>query len=72
MEKETTKSYKALQALLGPIGSAFLNTSIAIILAKTRAISALSIAKDSPYNNELAWQTTRAALRHRHAAQTTN
>lgn len=72
MEKETAKSYKALQALLGPIGSAFLSTSIAIILAKTRAISALSIAKDSPYNDELAWQTTRAALRHRRAAQTAN
>ncbi|MCW7072258.1 MAG: reverse transcriptase domain-containing protein [Methanophagales archaeon] len=72
MEKETAKSYKALQALLGPTGSDFLSTTIALILAKSRAFSALSIAKESPYNDELAWQTTRAALRHQRALTAAN
>jgi hypothetical protein len=48
MEKETAKAYKSLQKLLGPIASSWLDTSLGVILAKTRAVSAVSISHDNP------------------------
>ncbi len=60
MEKQTAKTYKNLQALIGPVGSSWLSIQIAIILAKTRANSAISISQESPITRETSWRTTRA------------
>lgn len=43
MEKETAKAYKSLQKLIGPTAASFLDRRVGITLAKSRAISAVSI-----------------------------
>ena len=48
MAKETSKAYKELQSLLIPSEASWLDTNLGLIFAKTRALSAISIAKDTP------------------------
>lgn len=48
MEKETAQAYKALQHLIGPVAANWLDTQISYTLAKTRAVSAASIARSVP------------------------
>lgn len=50
MEKETAKTYKNLQQLVGPIAASWLDSSIALHLLRSRSAAAASIAKDSPYS----------------------
>lgn len=45
---ETAKTYKKPQELLGPAVTAQLDSSIGLILMRTQAISAVSIAKNVP------------------------
>ena len=49
MEKETAQAYKALQRLIGPVAANWLDTQISYTLAKTRAVSAASIARSVPH-----------------------
>ena len=44
MEKETAKTYKGLQQLIGPVAASWLDTQLSLALAKARATSAASIA----------------------------
>ncbi|PTD06395.1 hypothetical protein FCULG_00011879 [Fusarium culmorum] len=48
MELETAKTYRKLQDLVGPVAAAQLDSSIALALIRTRAISAASISKEAP------------------------
>ena len=48
MEKETVRAYKSLQKLLGPTVASWLDSTLGITLAKTRAVSAVSISRDRP------------------------
>jgi hypothetical protein len=48
MEKDTAKTYKGLQKLLGPSSAKWLDTTIALALTQARALSAASIARSSP------------------------
>ena len=48
MEKETAQAYKGLQKLLNPAAVRWLDSSLGLILTKTRAFSATSIAEDTP------------------------
>jgi hypothetical protein len=48
MELETAKAYRKLQDLIGPVAAAQLDSSIALALTRTRAISAASISKEAP------------------------
>ncbi|QPC57770.1 hypothetical protein HYE67_000001 [Fusarium culmorum] len=48
MELETAKTYRKLQDLVGPVAAAQLDSSIALALTRTRAISAASISKEAP------------------------
>ena len=48
MEKDTAKTYKALQELAGPIASFHLSTAIGLALSRTKAESAASIAAERP------------------------
>ena len=63
MEKETAKTYKGLQELVGPIAASWLDSSIGLTLTKTRAFSAASIAKENPNNPEVSWEAIREQLR---------
>ena len=58
MEATTAKAWKQLQTAAGPAAN-WLDSWTSVILAKTRAISAASIAKNSPKNS---WQATRQQL----------
>jgi hypothetical protein len=69
MEKETAKAYKELQLLLNPLAASWLDSSIALALTKTRAISAASIARDLPKTKEASWRATREQLRQQKAAR---
>ena len=44
IERSTAQAYKSLQKAIGPVASAFLDTSIRVTLARTRAIAASLIA----------------------------
>lgn len=46
MEKETEKAYRDLQKLLGPSVASWLDRTIGIVLARTRAVSAASVSWD--------------------------
>ena len=48
MEASTAKAYKGLQQLVGPTGAQWMDSSVAMVLTKTRMGSATSIAKDLP------------------------
>jgi len=48
MELETAKTYRKLQDLIGPVAAVQLDSSIALALTRTRAISAASISKEAP------------------------
>jgi hypothetical protein len=48
MDLETAKTYKKLQELVGPVAAAQLDSSIGLTLTRTRAFSAVSIARDPP------------------------
>lgn len=63
MEKETAKTYKGLQELVGPTAASWLDSSIGLTLTKTRAFSAASIAKENPNNPEASWEAIREQLR---------
>jgi hypothetical protein len=63
MEQETAKAYKKLQDLIGPIGSSWLDSSIGLALTKTRAISAASIARETPLTAASSWKATREQFR---------
>jgi hypothetical protein len=45
---ESAQTYKGLQALIGPTAASWLDSSIGLILTKSRAFSAISIAKEMP------------------------
>jgi hypothetical protein len=58
---QTAQTYKGLQKLIGPTSASWLDSSIGLILTRTRAFSAISIAKELP---QLAnWNEVRANLR---------
>jgi len=42
------KTYRKLQDLIGPVAAVQLDSSIALALTRTRAISAASISKETP------------------------
>jgi hypothetical protein len=48
MEKDTAKTYKGLQRLVGPKNANWLDTSLALILTQARTQAAISIAWDIP------------------------
>jgi hypothetical protein len=48
MDLETSQTYKKLQELLGPFAASQLDSAIGLALTKTRATSAVSIARDLP------------------------
>jgi hypothetical protein len=48
LDKDSAQAYKALQKLLGPTTTAWLDSSIGLDLLRARATSATSIARDSP------------------------
>jgi hypothetical protein len=48
MEKDTSKAYKGLQKLLGPIKAQWLDSLIALTLTQARAQAAASIAREIP------------------------
>jgi len=45
MQKDTAKTYKALQRLVGPAAASWMDTSVALTLLKTRAHAAASITR---------------------------
>jgi hypothetical protein len=53
MEKDTAQAYKGLQKLLNPAAVRWLDSSLGLILTKTRAYSASSIAEDTPTRRAL-------------------
>lgn len=63
MEKETAKTYKGLQQLIGPVAASWLDSSIGLILTKTRAVSAVSIVRENPSIPEANWEAIREHLR---------
>lgn len=48
MEKDTAQAYKQLQKLIGPVAAHWLDTSISLILLRSRTTAAISIAKNRP------------------------
>ncbi|TLD04235.1 uncharacterized protein PgNI_12153, partial [Pyricularia grisea] len=48
MEKDTTQAYKQLQKLIDPVAAHWLDTSISLILLRSRTTAAFSIIKDRP------------------------
>ncbi|KAK5989589.1 Reverse transcriptase [Cladobotryum mycophilum] len=59
-EKEASKHYKELQKAAGPTAATWMDNQIGLILAKTRAQSALSIAKDIPRTIEKTWEARKS------------
>ena len=55
MEPTTAKAYKELQHLLTPSIASWLDTMVGLALVKTRAISAASIATETPRSSGLKW-----------------
>ena len=45
MDKETAEAYKAIQTSIGPTAASWLDTSISLALLRTRAGSAIFIAR---------------------------
>ncbi|OAA34155.1 reverse transcriptase [Cordyceps fumosorosea ARSEF 2679] len=70
MEKSTAKTYKDLQASIGPVAATYLDTVISLTLYKTRAHSAASIAKSRQISS-VPWSTIRQNLRGGPATQAT-
>nr|AFI41156.1 reverse transcriptase [Pyricularia oryzae]AFI41157.1 reverse transcriptase [Pyricularia oryzae]AFI41158.1 reverse transcriptase [Pyricularia oryzae] len=48
MEKDTAQAYKQIQKLIGPVAAHWLDTSISLILLRSRTTAAISIAKNRP------------------------
>jgi len=48
MEKDTAKSYKAIQKLVGPTAASYMDTSIGLALTRSRALAAAFIARLTP------------------------
>jgi hypothetical protein len=61
MEKSTVDFYKELQRLVGT-GASWLDTAIALTLTKTKALLAVSIARDVPRSAEGNWRQARPQI----------
>jgi hypothetical protein len=62
MDKETSKTYKSLRGLIGLTAAGWLDSSIALALTKTRAISAVSITSSRSRTKETSWIAVREQL----------
>lgn len=62
LEKSTASYYKEIQQLIRPIMASWLDAQLGLILTKTRAQSAVSIASKMPRPSEASWAATRAQL----------